>query len=88
MQLLLVLRSCFFLLHLDLLLDTRDLIANPQGVRLDLVAHLEGTLGCLRVAALDHFTHANLSLRQIHHLEVAADSELVFAKILIVSVRG
>mmetsp|Transcript_24732 Transcript_24732/g.30887 ORF Transcript_24732/g.30887 Transcript_24732/m.30887 type:complete len:248 (-) Transcript_24732:297-1040(-) len=61
------------LLHRHLLLDASDLVAHVQCVVLHLLAHFEGAVRRLRVSLLNHLTHFDLSLREIHHFEVAVD---------------
>lgn len=81
-----VLLSCglvgFLLLHLDLVLDASDLVADEHGVRLDLLAHLKGLAGGLRVTRLDHLAHVDLGLGQVHQFEVRADLQLLVGRLL------
>ena len=76
-KLLVGLYFCLFLLHLDLLLNSSDLISYAHGVILNLFAHLEGPARRFGVSRLDHLAHRYLLLRQVHHLEVLSDLELI-----------
>ena len=49
-----------------------------------LLAHLQGSFSRFRVSALDHLTHVDLSLSQVHHLKVIANSELIVVEVVFV----
>jgi len=75
----------FFLLHLYLLLNTSYLVTYAHGVRLDLLAHLKGSLRRLGVSSLNHLTHIDLSLGQIHHLKVSSNTKLAVFKVVTIN---
>ena len=62
----------FLFLHLYLLLNAGDLISNTHRIGLHLLAHLVGAPSSFRVSCLNHFTHTDLLLSQVHHLKVTA----------------
>ena len=62
-ELLVGLYFCFLFLHLDLLLNSSDLIPYAHGICLNLFAHFEGPARRFGVSCLDHLAHRDLLLR-------------------------
>ena len=86
LQLLFLLNFGLIFLHLHLLLNARNLVSHAHGVRLHLIAHLQGTSSRLRIPRLDHLADTDLLLSRVHHLEVVADLELITSGMRVVCV--